>query len=167
MKVVSGNLLDVEQGAIFQQVNCMGIMGAGLAKQIANKWPHVKEEYKAAIQEFKKDIAMVSPLLSEEPDMLLGCFNITDIKKDLWVCNLFAQSEIIVGNDRSRKTNYRAFFIAVVKAMRVVQLRGAKDFHFPFEIGCGLARGSWTVVEEILRSAENALECEITIHKLN
>ena len=31
---------------ICQQVNCMGVMGAGLAAQIRRKWPNVYNEYR-------------------------------------------------------------------------------------------------------------------------
>ncbi len=34
VKIVKGNILNATEDIICQQVNCMGIMGAGLAKQI-------------------------------------------------------------------------------------------------------------------------------------
>jgi O-acetyl-ADP-ribose deacetylase (regulator of RNase III) len=49
MQHVKGNILNVEQGVICQQVNCKLIMGAGLAKQIRNKWPQVYTEYRSII----------------------------------------------------------------------------------------------------------------------
>lgn len=45
MKQISGNILDVTEGIIVQQVNCQGVMGAGLAKQICQKYPSVYEHY--------------------------------------------------------------------------------------------------------------------------
>ena len=46
---IKGNILDITEGIIVQQVNCMGVMGAGLAKQIRDKWPDVYYEYKETL----------------------------------------------------------------------------------------------------------------------
>lgn len=39
MIVLEGNLLDAPFQFIAHQVNCRGVMGAGLAKQIKQKYP--------------------------------------------------------------------------------------------------------------------------------
>ena len=53
IKFVNGNILTFperdEDTIICHQVNCKGVMGAGLAKQIRDKWPVVFDEYKTAI----------------------------------------------------------------------------------------------------------------------
>ncbi len=45
---VKGDLFDPAWGfrAIAHGCNCMGVMGAGIAKQVANKWPSVLKIYK-------------------------------------------------------------------------------------------------------------------------
>ena len=45
IKYIKGDILDVTEGFIVQQVNCFGVMGAGLAKQIRDKWPSVYNRY--------------------------------------------------------------------------------------------------------------------------
>ena len=45
MKVIKGDLLKAKEDIIIHQVNCQGAYGAGLAKQIANKYPKAKKEY--------------------------------------------------------------------------------------------------------------------------
>ncbi|WP_370956757.1 hypothetical protein AB3239_10910 [Bacillus subtilis] len=47
IKIVKGNILDASEDIIVQQVNCKGVMGAGLAKAILNKYPNVKKEYQS------------------------------------------------------------------------------------------------------------------------
>ena len=42
----SGNILHSGADIIVQQVNCRGVMGAGLAKQIATRYPDVLAMYK-------------------------------------------------------------------------------------------------------------------------
>ena len=46
------DILNVQQGVICQQVNCRGVMGAGLAKQIRDKWPYVYKVYRKAFEEW-------------------------------------------------------------------------------------------------------------------
>ena len=46
VKVVYGNLLDSSAKYICHQVNCKGVMGSGVAKQIKEKWPSVFRRYK-------------------------------------------------------------------------------------------------------------------------
>ena len=45
-KCYAGDLLDAHVDIIFHVTNCMGVMGAGIAKSIKNKWPKVFTEYK-------------------------------------------------------------------------------------------------------------------------
>ncbi|WP_406590240.1 hypothetical protein [Bacillus atrophaeus] len=50
IKIVKGNIIDATEDIIVQQVNCKGVMGAGLAKSILKKYPNLKSEY----QSFRK-----------------------------------------------------------------------------------------------------------------
>lgn len=43
----TGDILATDCAAVVIPVNCRGVMGAGLAKQAAKKWPWVVEEYKS------------------------------------------------------------------------------------------------------------------------
>ena len=45
INIVDGNILNCKEDIIVHQVNCQGIMGGGLAKQIANVFPKVNSEY--------------------------------------------------------------------------------------------------------------------------
>lgn len=45
MRIIKGNILDVEEGIIIHQVNCFDVMGAGLAKSLYTKYPVIKETY--------------------------------------------------------------------------------------------------------------------------
>ena len=41
-----GNIFDSNAQALVNPVNCRGVMGAGLAKQFANRYPRLLKEYK-------------------------------------------------------------------------------------------------------------------------
>ena len=45
IKIVNGNIVSAKEQIIAHQVNCRGVMGAGLALQIRNKYSEVYEEY--------------------------------------------------------------------------------------------------------------------------
>ena len=68
MRYVKGNILDSDADAILHQVNCQGVMGAGLAKQIRGRYPNVYEKYKNACVNDKRECKT----LGVSHSMLLG-----------------------------------------------------------------------------------------------
>ena len=87
MIVLEGNLLDAPFQLIAHQVNCKGVMGAGLAKQIRDKYPMVYEKY--------KDHCQRGALLGD----YIGC----DTPDHHYIMNIFAQDGY--GRDK-RYTDY-------------------------------------------------------------
>jgi O-acetyl-ADP-ribose deacetylase (regulator of RNase III) len=47
MELVRGNILDDDADAIVIPVNCVGVMGKGLALAAKKRWPEIEESYKA------------------------------------------------------------------------------------------------------------------------
>lgn len=47
LKVINGDITEVTNGYIIHQVNDKGVMGAGVALAIRNKFPAHYEDYKA------------------------------------------------------------------------------------------------------------------------
>lgn len=45
VQIVKGNILSCKEDIIVHQVNCQGIFGGGLAKQIANLSPEIEKQY--------------------------------------------------------------------------------------------------------------------------
>ena len=131
IKEVIGNLLETEADVICHQVNCKGVMGAGIAKQIADTILTDKElmRYQDACRTLGSK--------------LLGCVMYAgDHPK---IANVFGQDGCGTGQ---RQTNYAALrcglsFVALnFKDEKIV---------VPGLIGCGLAGGDWDVVKnEIL-----------------
>jgi O-acetyl-ADP-ribose deacetylase (regulator of RNase III) len=52
IKVVEGNLLDATEDIIGHQVNCKGVMGSGVAKQLRDKYGGLFREYKAYLNTY-------------------------------------------------------------------------------------------------------------------
>lgn len=102
IKFVNGDILTFPERdgdtIICQQVNCRGVMGAGLAKQIRDKWPVVFEEY----------VKVCNP-------KKLGDFQVVQVAPQLYVANLFGQ--LNYGRDK-RQTNYAALGTALFGVMK-------------------------------------------------
>lgn len=150
-----GNILDSGADIICHQVNCRGVMGGGLAKQIKERYPKVYKEYKKLCD---------CEVIGNPP---LGCVQWVSLKENTvfpCVCNLFAQVDY--GIDK-RQTEYWA-------------LRDCFDFLFeecdenyplctiaiPSRIGCGLAGGDWDIVLPIIDRASRGKSADIQIWKL-
>jgi O-acetyl-ADP-ribose deacetylase (regulator of RNase III) len=146
IKYVTGDLLKSSCTILCHQVNCKGVMGSGLAKQIKNKYPHVYKEYK-----FLCDTFMSKHLLGEAQYISCDDGHI--------IANLFSQNDY--GKDKFY-TNYEAlnkciedvYCAAAYKNMSVA---------FPYLLGCDRGGGDWNIVEKIIETnfKDNNLRCEI------
>lgn len=162
IKYVTGNILDSEADAILHQVNCQGTMGAGLAKQIKDCYPHVYEKYRTACTKDKFECRA----LGLDKSRLLGKIQIipkqhhseneSNIASQV-IVNLFAQE--FFGRDR-RYTDYDA----LRSCLRKVNERFAgQTVAIPYFMGCGLAGGSWDIVLEII--VREFQDCNVLIYK--
>lgn len=139
---VKGNLLDSDCDYICHQVNCQGVMGSGIAKQIRERWPQVFESYRSYCMLNRSED--VSPLGN------IWGVRIDDKPGGQCVVNMFSQDKY--GYDGSRFTSYDAFADCLYE-MRD-NLPKDRTIGFPKNIGCGLGGGNWkiisTLIEEIL-----------------
>ena len=93
MKVVTGNVLDSNADVIIHQVNCQGVMGSGVAKQVKDRYPVVYEMYKAKCNEYKTFADMdINPLLGFAQICYKENYPVTDVKDKQVIVNLFSQN---------------------------------------------------------------------------
>ena len=130
------NILDIEQGIIAHQVNCQRVAGAGLAFQIAKKYP-----------EWYKHFKDVNPYL--------GLTDIYNVNSKLKIASLYAQEEYGYGK---RFTNYFAFGLCLEKLRDMI---ANNIVYFPYKIGCGLGGGDWIIVKKIIEIYFKPNEYEI------
>lgn len=126
---VECNLLAVDADYIVHQVNCRGVMGAGLALTLRNTNPRMYELYKKYCQEF------------DARDLLGKAFICDNI------ISIFGQ--LNYGRDKSVVyTNYKA----LERAFKAVneRLPADKTIAFPYGFGCGLANGNWDTVQQLI-----------------
>lgn len=148
-----GNLLDSGCDIICHQVNCKGVMGSGLAKQVKEKFPEV---YNCYLQSCSK----------KAPSQLLGHVDIVVIcnKKPFGVANLYAQDGY--GTDK-QYTDYKA----LESCLNQVKL--CADCHtescrigLPYKLGCGLAGGNWEIVYNIINKVFEQSKHQVEIWRI-
>lgn len=134
---VKGDLLNSNCDYICHQVNCQGVMGAGIAKQIRERWPEVYEYYIKTYEDYT---------WGGRPK-LLGTIDLARIEGTTrYVVNMFTQDTC--GYDGVRYTSYDAFANALNEMMDVIPL--SATIGFPKNIGCGLGGGNWKVISALI-----------------
>ena len=148
------NLLEVKKGIICHQVNCMGVMGAGLALKIRNKWPIVYEKYKEDCSLFKSS-----------PALMIGHVQDIMVEPNLIVANCFGQIHVKTIGSEEPMTIYNAWEIILDKLKGLSNFFGL-DLHFPYMVGCGLAGGDWNIMSEKIERHFKDSKTKVFIHKL-
>lgn len=149
-----GDLLKSKCNIICHQVNCQGVMGSGIAKQIRELYPKVYEEYKKFVQETGSS----------------GCYGmvqLSPIGQNYYIANIFTQYNFLPRT--INHTNYALFRLAcqnLKKHLRLNELTYYK-IGFPDHIGCGLAGGDWDIVKEIIEEEFKGPEWNVEIWKMN
>lgn len=128
MKIINGNILDTKKGIICHQINCKGVMGAGLALQIRNRWIHVYNDYR------KYYLA---------DNLKLGFIFLTQVTDGLFVANLCGQDDY---RGKRPLTDYDALRSCFEQLSTIKNI----SVYIPYGIGCGLAGGNWKTVEQII-----------------
>lgn len=142
IEVVSGNVVDAllagDVDFLINQVNCKGVYGAGIAKEISEKIPDTRQHYLDACHyAWKNNIDLMG-----------------NVAIHSGVIHLFGQD----GYGRSgRYTNYGALSAALSKVADAIKedAVGYIDvvdlvIGVPYRIGCGLGGGDWEVVKELI-----------------
>jgi O-acetyl-ADP-ribose deacetylase (regulator of RNase III) len=145
----NGDLLAPENNLdiIAHQVNCMGIMGGGIAKTIRTTWPRVYEIYKAHCEKYS-------------PEYLLGRVQFVrphfqtlegEMNYPIAVANIFSQQNISKQGEQA--TDYKALNDALWNIAETMREKEWKTIGLPYGIGCGLGGGDWSIVEEFIENS--------------
>lgn len=142
MTVLVGNILDLTEGVIIQQVNAQGVMGSGIAKAIRDKWPVVWDEYTARI----------GPAYTQKNSGadLLGTVIITQVEPRVIIASMVGQQFFRKKNDPEgrRYTSYDALDVAFTELAGL--LRGLDvQLHYPL-LGSDRGGAHWPIVKSII-----------------
>lgn len=144
IKTIKGNILETKAPIIAHQVNCKGVMGAGVARAIKNKYPEVYWDYK---KYSPKELGQIQPVQA-------GLFG------EKIVVNLFAQEGY--GKDK-RYTDYEALKACFLKLKEYTEEVFTKKptIAMPYGIGCGLAGGDWEKVYPMIEEVFAEFDIEL------
>lgn len=152
IKIIKGNLLEAEEKYIIHQVNCQGVMGSGVAKQIKNKWFTVYDEYKGVCDWSKKNN-------NGNTSTLLGYVQFVEVTDDKIVINLFGQDRYGL---EKRHTNY----IALIKGMVDILNKVDGNIALPYKMGCDRGGADWSKVYNALEYLAEDFKYDIVIYQL-
>lgn len=142
MNIVKMDLLTIKRGIIAHQVNCLGVMGAGIALQIKRAYPKMYSHYKNYCNQ-----------VSDK----LGTIFLYNHSENLRVANLFAQENIRGPVD----TDYAALEQCFDMLASYAQEEGL-PVYLPYGIGCGLAGGDWKIVSKLIEKyLPNCTICQL------
>jgi hypothetical protein len=134
-KIIKQDITTVENGVIMHQVNRQGIMGAGVARALANKFPGLESTYAYYCN-------------NNNPHLGDYCFHCPN--PDITILNIFAQD--LSSSDprfRTRATSYDAIAFALETYVAAYKLLG-ETHYAPYLMGCGLGGGSWNIYKSIV-----------------
>jgi O-acetyl-ADP-ribose deacetylase (regulator of RNase III) len=155
----TGNLLEAPVDVMVHQANLYHTFGAGIAAQIKK---HLPEAYEADCATVKGD------------PKKLGTYSIGKITKSIgqtvWikrVVNLYSQVGI---GGQDRNTSYDSMVVGLTKLRDQLEDAASKGVKYklgiPYQMGCGLANGSWPIVRAIIEDIFGKSIIEVEIYKL-
>ncbi len=125
---VRGDLFETKLSYIAHGCNCSGSFGAGVAKQIAQRWPIARDAYFRSVPK-------------------LGDVQAVRVSDDLTIFNCGTQQ----GYGRQNGKQYVSYE-AIQQCMRKIKqmLPENEKVAMP-KIGAGLGGGDWAVIEDIIK----------------
>ena len=152
VKIIVGDITEFPHGiqAIFHGCNTLNIMGAGLALDLAQKYPCVLGT-DTLVHDYWKE--------NKVGESLLGQFSFCAVDDHPHVVyNLYQQKTLGAG-----ALDYDALENAMNSAVSHCTKIGVTKIGVPFRIGCGLAGGDWNHVIQIIQDAAQKFDGDMYI----
>jgi O-acetyl-ADP-ribose deacetylase (regulator of RNase III) len=138
LTVVSGDVLDLladgTMTALGHQVNARGVMGAGIARAIRDRFPRAFTAYRLAWQ---------------ARQLVLGACLPVEVAPGRFIVHLVGQAGYGLGR---RHTDYGALVTALTRFGHWARERPVVP-GLPYGLGCGLAGGDWMIVQRLIATA--------------
>lgn len=152
INIVNKDIFESGCSVVLHQVNCMGVMGRGLALDVRKRYPNVYRSYREQCKSQRYSVN------------LGGTVHIVAVKEDNgihYIANLFGQYKY--GTDK-QYTDYEWFskgFEYIVTFCKTHNLTLA----IPYKIGCNNAGGSWDNILTIMSNILDAHSFTATIYR--
>uniref|UniRef100_A0AB39C790 DNA binding protein n=1 Tax=Bacillus phage KoopaTroopa TaxID=3234046 RepID=A0AB39C790_9CAUD len=151
IKVVDGDLLKAKEDILGHQVNCMGVMGSGVALQIKKDHPKAFEVYKELVTEAEKE---------DSVRLLLGKALVVE-SNDKYIANLFGQYTY---GSNGQFTLLNALQNSLIK-LRQFAVDYDLTVALPYKIGSDRGGADWNEVLKLIEKAFEGYEDKVTLYK--
>ena len=148
IKHIKCDIFESGADAILHQVNCQGVMGSGIAKQVRERFPEVYINYKRYCNEHEDLLGRTFPVLIDPKHG----------SRIQAVFNLFAQNHY--GYDGKCYTDYEALKKCLYD---VKQYTGYRKIAIPYKMSCHRGGGDWNVVYKMIEEVFGDSDCDILI----
>ena len=147
MEKINPSLFGVQEGIICQQVNCCGVMGAGLAKAIMDKFPIVKEKYDECYKHSTTNYNCKYKMHKNQ----FGTYTIIPLTTDqqLYVANIYSQE--FYGNAMRTGKVYTNLNVLIDLIAKIALSHANLPIYIPIGIGCGFGGEKWENLEKELK----------------
>lgn len=170
IKIIDGNLFDSKAEFIVHQVNCQGVMGSGVAAQVAEMFPHVETEYRKYLRYCKKN--KIEPLGTAQyvPSEVWAVMLVDTMKNEQlepcedyqYIVNLFGQSDYGEG----LQTNLKAVKNAFIDICNKAKSLGA-TIAMPYKIGSHRGGADWNDMYKIIEDVFENSGVNVEIWRLD
>ena len=169
---ILGSIFDVGAQVIVHQVNCMGVMGSGVAKQIRDRFPSVFLAYHRVVKTLDHNCLGGCLVVEAEPGLrianLFGQYYYRGFKEDdLYLVDEFwKQPEIDKQTVKAiRFTNYEAFWRGLIRLREELKNDEIK-IAFPYKIGSDRGGADWEIIQNMIKSVFKDTNKEIIVCKI-
>lgn len=149
IKIIESDIFEGNTDVIIHQVNCQGVMGSGIAKQVKNKFPIAFSAYKTLCD------------FSDKTSLLGKIQIINNLKRGnglkFSLVNVFSQDKY---GYSGQFTDYEALKKCL---LRINEKFAGKTIGIPYLMGCHRGGGDWNIVSKMI--SENLKDCEIIFYK--
>lgn len=141
-----GDLLKSDCNVICHQVNLQGVMGGGIAKQIAEKYPDCEKAYSDYSKNYGDQNTRSTVYMCK-------------VGEKKWIANCYSQSLF-----------YDTVYNWVKKCFNSVKEFAEKNNYsvgLPYRYGCGIANGDWDIVSQIIEEVfgSSKIDCQVWVYK--
>ena len=140
---------------LIHQVNCQGVMGGGIAREIRDRVPQHYADYEKALKTHYAN--KTQPL----GNYVATTYNVSGANTTSILYGIFSQNNF--GRDGREYTNYAAMSAALVA---IAKNNAGKTLAVPYGIGCGLGGGDWAIVQTLLANVESMYDVEFVVVEL-
>lgn len=166
IKNIEGNLFDSKANFIVHQTNCQGVMGSGVAAQVADLFPHVEVEYRKYCKYCKKNKITLLGSVQYVPSESWGLIMVDTMKNDKviafddnyqYIVNMFGQDNYGMDTQHTDlKAMEKAFNDIAEKAREI----GA-SVAMPYQIGSFRGGANWNDVYALIEKIFTDIDVEI------